>query len=124
MFGAGCWVACPNSAIFRSNDWACSAMAAGACGRATGAGFFRTRKMAMSDATRVAILIMRSSLNFFMAILERSAQPRRAQCHGTRPPKRRLDDESVGARYVSMGRFVVLDKLKCGIRWSVGSGGM
>ena len=48
-------------------------MAAGACGCATGAGFFRTRKIATNDATRVAILIMRSSLNF-MAILR--GQPR------------------------------------------------
>ena len=48
-------------------------MAAGACGCATGAGFFNTRTMATSEATRVAMLIMRSSFNF-IAILEQSAQ--------------------------------------------------
>ena len=39
--GVVCCVACVNSAIFWSNDWACSAMAAAACVGATGAGFFR-----------------------------------------------------------------------------------
>ncbi len=65
--GADCWVAWSNCAIFCSNDWACSAMAAAGSGCATGAGFFRTRKMATSDATSVVMLMMRSSLSFFMA---------------------------------------------------------
>src|SRR5580658_2678117 len=68
--GGDCWVACSNSAIFWSKDWACSAMAAGVCRGATGAGFRRTSKMATNEATRVAMLMMRSSLSF-MAILER-----------------------------------------------------
>ena len=43
-------------------------MAAGACGCATGAGLFKTRTMATSDATNVAMLIMRSSLNFIAVL--------------------------------------------------------
>src|ERR1700722_6262290 len=53
-----------NCAIFWSNACACSAIAAAACGFATGAGFFRTRIMATNDATSVAMLMMRSTLIF------------------------------------------------------------
>src|ERR1035437_2906981 len=88
-----CCVACSNSAIFWSYDRACSAMAAGACVCATGTGFFRTRIMATNDASNVAMLMMRSSLNF-MTILARSAQARRAQCHGTGKARGGLDDRS------------------------------
>ena len=45
-----------------------AAVAAG-CGGATGAGFFRTRKSAIIDVTKVATLMMRSSFQFFIAHL-------------------------------------------------------
>src|ERR1700722_6272381 len=56
--------ACSYCAIFWSKACACSAIAAAGCGFATGAGFFSTRIMATNDATSVAMLMMRSSLNF------------------------------------------------------------
>src|ERR1700722_18247255 len=71
-------------------------MAAGGCDCATGAGFLRTRMMAISDATSVVMLIMRSILNFFMATLERSAQDRQAHNHGIGLKGRGLDDQSDG----------------------------
>src|SRR5579863_5436694 len=64
-----CCVACSNCAIFWSNDCACSAIAAGACGCATGAGRFNTRTIATSDATNVAMLMIRSILYFFITVL-------------------------------------------------------
>jgi len=45
------------------------AIAAGACVCATGAGFFNTRMIATSEATSVRMLIMRSSLSFFILTL-------------------------------------------------------
>src|ERR1700730_2116175 len=74
-------------------DCAFAAMAAEACGWATGDGFFRTRNMASKDASNVAILIIRSSLNF-MATLSRSAPDTKAQHHGTWVASRSLDDQS------------------------------
>src|ERR1700704_2486901 len=68
-------------------------MAAEACGWATGAGFFRTKNIASNDASNVATLIIRSSLNF-MATLRRSARGTRAHRHGTWPRKRSRDDQS------------------------------
>ena len=81
LAGGVCCVACLNSAIFWSNDCACSAMAAGACVGATGAGFFNTKTMATKAATKVAMLMMRSSLSF-MATPDRSAQDRQAHSDG------------------------------------------
>src|SRR5882672_5567854 len=66
-----CWTACSSCAIFWSKDCALAAIAAGGCEVDTGAGFFRTKMIAISDATRVAMLMMRSIFHFFMVWLER-----------------------------------------------------
>src|SRR5258705_1400524 len=53
-----------DSVIFWSDECACSTITAGACGWATGAGLFRTRLIATRAATKVVMLMMRSSLSF------------------------------------------------------------
>src|SRR6266567_3684920 len=106
--GCDCCVACANSAIFWSNDWACSAMAAGACDCATGAGFFRSRMTATNDAPKVTILMMRLSFNF-MTILERSAQEQAGPASWYGLSSKKLDDRShrqgIGVDLYQTGRL-------------------